>query len=108
MAETTTPVTPPAARRGLRWGLGLMLALLALVLVAVAAATALLRSEAGTAWLLARVPGVEVQGLHGALLGDTLGADRISWYNTVSSSANELNQCMFQPEQRSKLLDVLR
>ncbi len=79
MTETTTPLTPQASRRVLRWGLGLMLALLVLLLVAVAAATALLRSEAGTAWLLARVPGVEAQGLRGALLGETLGADRISW-----------------------------
>lgn len=79
MARTPPLVTPRRPRRVLRWGLGLLLALLLLMLFAVGSTTVLLRSQAGTAWLLARVPGIEVQGLRGALLGDSLGADRMRW-----------------------------
>ena len=37
----------------------------------------LLRSAEGTAWLLARLPGLEVQGTEGALLSDAFAAERI-------------------------------
>jgi translocation and assembly module TamB len=53
---------------------------LALALVAGAlggVAVWLLRSADGTAWLLARVPGLEVQGTRGALLSDRFGAERV-------------------------------
>lgn len=54
-------------------------ALAALLLLGSAAAALhwLLRTEDGTRWLLARVPQVEVQGLRGALLGDSLAAERV-------------------------------
>ena len=37
----------------------------------------LLRSEAGTQWLLAQLPGVQVSGWRGPLFGQTLAADRL-------------------------------
>lgn len=54
-----------------------MLLLLALVGGAVAAVLVwLLRSDEGTAWLMARLPGVEVSGTQGALLSDRFAAER--------------------------------
>jgi translocation and assembly module TamB len=37
------------------------------------------RSEGGSAWLLAQVPGLKVEGLKGSLLGDRLSADRLTY-----------------------------
>lgn len=61
----------PTARRP-AWGRWLTLAAVALAVIAVAAAGALwlLRTEAGAAWALARVPGLQASGVSGALLGD--------------------------------------
>ncbi len=80
--------TPAAAAAGapslLRSGLSLLLPLglvLACLLLVAAGATALLRwmllDDAGSAWLLQRVPGVQVQGFKGALLGQRWQADRL-------------------------------
>jgi translocation and assembly module TamB len=56
----------------------LMLLLLAVVGGAVAAAALwLLRSPEGTAWLLARVPGMQVEGVRGALLSEHFEIDRV-------------------------------
>jgi len=79
--EAPQPPTPP---RSLRPGLPLllpaayMLALL-LLLLALLAGTALwaLRSENGTRWLLPRLPGVQAEGVRGALLSPHFEADRL-------------------------------
>ena len=87
------PVSPAQAHEHaraapLRAGLGLLLPLLFIVglLLLVAGGTFggarwLLATETGTLWLLARLPMVQVQGLHGALLGERWQADslRVSW-----------------------------
>ena len=75
---TAASAHPVSAALRLLLPLWWVLALLALVVV-VAGITGrwLLLDEAGTRWLLARVPGVQVTGLQGALLGDTLRADRL-------------------------------
>ncbi|MEO8058947.1 MAG: translocation/assembly module TamB domain-containing protein [Burkholderiales bacterium] len=67
------PVLPQAskkARHGLRW---LLAAVGVLALLLVTAAVGIgwaLRSEAGTAWVLTHVPGVQVDAPKGLLLGD--------------------------------------
>jgi len=84
--QQPAPDAPSGGRRHVlraAWGLLLpplvMLLLLALVLGAIGGAGWwLLRSEAGTAWLLARLPGVEVRGLQGALLSDRFAAERLA------------------------------
>lgn len=53
-------------KRVVLWGLGSFLALLLLALFAV---FLVLRSESGTAWLLEQVPGLEVSGGEGSILG---------------------------------------
>jgi translocation and assembly module TamB len=87
MAEPeTTPATPrdrdPALplRTTLRLLLPLasIMALLLLVLGLLGGAVRwLLATEAGSAWLLPRLPQVEVQGFRGALLGERWQADRV-------------------------------
>lgn len=63
-------------RRGLRWGL----VALALGLLALAAAGAWAwRTEAGTRWLLARVPGLTVEAPQGRLTGGPFQAARLRW-----------------------------
>ena len=55
-----------------------MLLLLAVLGGAVgAAAVWLLRSPEGTAWLLARLPGIEFKGSQGALLSDAFAAEKV-------------------------------
>ncbi len=95
-ATPQAPPTPPAAAAAsgharplttaasllvpLAWVLGL--ALLVVALVAGALHTLLMR-EGGTRWLLQQVPGLDVQGWEGALLGDRWRAERlrITWDN---------------------------
>ncbi|MBT9488966.1 MAG: translocation/assembly module TamB domain-containing protein [Rubrivivax sp.] len=55
----------------------------ALGLAAVTLPPLLLRSEGATAWLLKRVPGLQVEAQRGALLGDDLGAERLVWQGTA-------------------------
>jgi translocation and assembly module TamB len=88
MAEPTAPPTPPPAARQhggplrsvrqlltpVLWIL-LLLALLTGALVG--AASWLLRGEAGTAWLLQRLPGVQASGVQGALLSDSFAVQRL-------------------------------
>ena len=69
----------------------LLAGLAGLVLLPVAAVATLyatLSSEAGTAWLLPRLPGVELQSPQGALLGPRFAAKRLRW--TWSGGAAEL------------------
>lgn len=87
MADDDTPAAPAAApaprppaaprRRVWRWAWGLGGGLLAGVLALVAAVAWLGRSETGTAWLLGRMPGLQVQGLRGSLLGEQFAADHL-------------------------------
>ena len=86
---TTSPAPPPRPPKA-RWMLAssaltaLLLGLAGLVVLPVtlvAGAYATLRSEAATAWLLQRLPGVDVRGAQGALLGPSFAAQRlrVSW-----------------------------
>ncbi|RVT53827.1 translocation/assembly module TamB domain-containing protein [Rubrivivax albus] len=90
MAGLTTPDLRPdaetAARPPRRWPRRVTLATggavaLAAALVAAGAGTAawLLRSDAGTAWLLRQVPGLTVDGPQGALLGPDFSARQLQW-----------------------------
>lgn len=73
---------PPGGALRAAWQLAVpVLAMLLLTLVLGAAlvggAYALLRSPQGTAWLLSRLPGVDLQGSQGALLSDRFAARRL-------------------------------
>ena len=69
-----SPTTP--ARRGLVW-LAAVLALLALLAALAGVAWWSVRSERGSAWLLSLVPGLQVDGPRGALLGGDFDAQRV-------------------------------
>ncbi|MFZ5550926.1 MAG: translocation/assembly module TamB domain-containing protein [Pseudomonadota bacterium] len=80
----SSPETPPApaptatsARRLRRWAWGLGGGLLVLALLLVGGVAWLGRSETGSGWLLARMPGLQLDGLQGSLLGDELSAERL-------------------------------
>jgi translocation and assembly module TamB len=72
------PAPPSAPRRG--W---LGLAIVVVALVVLASALVLLvhgaRSEAGTRWLLQRVPGLSVSDVQGSLIGDALRIGSLQW-----------------------------
>ncbi|MBL8333959.1 MAG: DUF490 domain-containing protein, partial [Rubrivivax sp.] len=87
MTETTPAPGPTKAPPGGPWraawhllqpvlGVGLLLALV--VALSAWGVVWLLRSAEGTAWLLGRVPSLEVQGLQGALLSDRFQAERLT------------------------------
>ncbi len=80
MAHTDTPVptaAPPArGSRLLRIALWLVAVLLLLLALAIAAAWFVLRTERGSAWALAQVPGLEVSAPRGRLWGD-FAAERL-------------------------------
>src|SRR3989442_1966907 len=66
-------------RPALRWSLVAALLLVALLAVLGAGIAWSVRSEGGTAWLLARVPGLTVQVPRGALLDGDFAARRVEW-----------------------------
>ena len=81
MADATSPSPPQAAAaprrlwRRIAWSVvGL---LIVLIIAVVSGGTWVSRSEGGSAWLLAQIPGLRVDGLRGALLGDELSAERL-------------------------------
>ncbi|WP_395701753.1 translocation/assembly module TamB domain-containing protein [Aquabacterium sp.] len=85
MADETTPASPaPAAaappprrrRRFLLWTLAL---LAVLCLVTAAGLYGLWQSTATLAWGLARVPGLQVQGVRGSLAAGRLEIDQLDW-----------------------------
>lgn len=88
MDQATAP--PPAAPavaapRRRRW-IWAAAAALALLLAGVPLALgSLLRSEAGTAWLLAQVPGLRTEGLQGALWSDRLAVQHLAWQGTAGT-----------------------
>ena len=74
---TATPPRPRRARR-LAWALGASLLVLALVVAGTGGGLWwALRSDAGTAWLLAHVPGLQVDGGRGRAWGD-FAAERVT------------------------------
>jgi translocation and assembly module TamB len=84
MAETPQSRTPSAAPAPLATSLSLLLPLgvvVAFLLLVGGVATAFVRwclyDEAGSRWLLGHVPGVQVQGFEGALLGPQWRAERV-------------------------------
>lgn len=113
--------TPPPPRRRRRW---LLIALLLPLLLIAALAGALygaLHSERGSAWLLARVPGLQIEQPRGALLGDfsaqqldlALGAggtrlhvERLAWQG-ASLSASEARGWRW-PQLQLRALDIER
>src|SRR5687768_7713610 len=72
------PARPPPRRRVLRVLTGTIAFVLVLLVGAASTLWWALRSDRGTAWLLSRLPGVEVVGPRGTLLGD-FGADALVW-----------------------------
>jgi translocation and assembly module TamB len=75
------PAPPPKPRRSRRrrWAWGLSGATVAAIAAAVLVPLALLSSEPGTIWLMQRLPGLSVEAPRGALLGDSVGAERLTW-----------------------------
>ena len=77
-ADRTDPAVPRPTALRLLMPLWVVLGVAALLAVlALAGGRWLLLDEAGARWLLARVPGLQVSGLQGTLLGDTLQAKRL-------------------------------
>jgi translocation and assembly module TamB len=78
-AATAATAPAPPRRHAWRWWAGGFAALVLVLLLAVGGAAWWgLRTEPGTAWLLSRLPGVEVQNPRGRLIGD-FGADAVVW-----------------------------
>jgi len=76
--------TAPAAsirprRRGRAFALGALAVLLALALAAGGLVALLWHSESGTHWALQRVPGLQVEGAQGRLLGGPFQASSLQW-----------------------------
>lgn len=71
--EPTTKRPPAWAR----WGVPALI-VLAIAACAAAAGLWLLRTEAGAAWALNRLPGLQASGVRGALLGGTLDVQRLA------------------------------
>ena len=75
----TAPPPKPRRSRLRRWAWGLSGATIAVIAAAVLVPLALLSSEPGTLWLMQRLPGLSVEAPRGALLGDSIGAERLTW-----------------------------
>lgn len=92
MADTPRPETAPAAAPvattlSLLWPLLWVLLATALLLGSLGAALRwLLFTEPGAQWALRQVPGLEVQGLRGALLGEQLQAQRLQWRDAAGGT----------------------
>ncbi|MCW5658241.1 MAG: translocation/assembly module TamB domain-containing protein [Burkholderiaceae bacterium] len=99
-AQAPSPANPAPRRRP--WiGFALLLALLALLLTTGLGITQVLRSEAGTRWLLARVPGLQVQGVRGALWSDGLSIERLLWQGGAQQPTIEVHRIeLAQPRWR--------
>ena len=75
-ADTAAIARPRRGRALAGLALSLLVGLITLALLGLAGTLWLLRSEAGTAWLLPRLPGIEASGVRGALWGE-FSADRV-------------------------------
>jgi translocation and assembly module TamB len=80
-SEAPRPPRTSRLRPALLWAL----ALAAVLALPPAALWLLMRSEGGTTWLLTRVPGLQVEGVHGALLADRLAIERLRWQGTAGA-----------------------
>ncbi|HZF81832.1 MAG TPA: hypothetical protein VEZ89_18795, partial [Rubrivivax sp.] len=78
-ASASPAAAAPAPRRGRAFALGALAVLLVLVLAAGGFVVWLWHSESGTRWVLQRVPGLQVQGVQGRLLGGPFQASRLQW-----------------------------
>ena len=65
-------------KTGLKWLLATLAVILLLVVLVVSAVLLALRSEAGTAWVLEQIPGLETSAASGSLLGEWR-ADHLAW-----------------------------
>ena len=79
MEPQAPPPLPPRRRPWRTVGIAVGVLVLVLVAALVGGGGWLGRSESGSAWLLAQVPGLKVEGLQGALLGDRLSAERLTY-----------------------------
>lgn len=77
MTGETSDAPPTARRRTARWVALVALVLLVLLLAAGSAGVWLLRSERGSQWLLAQVPGLRIEGQQGSPLGERFAARRV-------------------------------
>ena len=78
MSQPAPPAATAARQRAWRSWL-LLVALLAVLAAGLAALVHAARSEAGTRWLLAHVPGLTVSGVRGSLVGDALRIESLQW-----------------------------
>jgi len=83
MNQQAPPVAAPAQRRAWRGAL-LLVALLAVLAAGLAALVHAARSEAGTRWLLAQVPGLTVSGVEGSLIGEQLRIESLLWRGSAT------------------------
>jgi translocation and assembly module TamB len=79
METKRSPAPAPRSRSAWRTFASVALFVVTLLALAMGALVWTLRSEAGTAWLLGKVPGLEVSALRGALLGGSFSAARLQW-----------------------------
>jgi translocation and assembly module TamB len=100
-APNTPSPTPGPPRRASWFGFALLLAVLALLLALGIGSAQVVRSEAGTRWLLAQVPGLQVSGVRGALWSDGLSIDTLRWQGTAQQPVIEAQRIeLAQPRWR--------
>lgn len=89
------------ALTGLKWLIVAVLVLVLTILLLVAGMLVALGSEPGTRWVIEQVPGLDVEGDHGSLLG-AWQADRLRWHgygvtvDVVSPLVDWSPTCLFQ------------
>lgn len=108
-AQPAPPALPPPPPRRVSLRVVLVTLLVIALLAVIAVPLGLfagLRSEAGTAWLLARTPGLSATGLRGALLGDRFSAERIRWLIPGTGDLLVLEDAAWEGLQVSRSLDA--
>ena len=98
--QSSPPVAAPAHRHAWRSWL-LLVALLAVLAAGLAGLIHAARSEAGTRWLLGRVPGLTVSGVQGSLVGDALRIQSLSWHGSATQPVLQIEGIeLMQPQWR--------
>jgi translocation and assembly module TamB len=88
----SAPPSPAAPARRRHWSSVLLpVALVLFVAALVLSATLAARSEAGTRWLLAHVPGLETQGVQGSLWGDDLTIESLRWQGLATQPSLQID-----------------